>query len=253
MKIVNCKLSIVNCCSIAAMISFALFILSFAIDVEALRMTNSEYIIQSDINAFGGKATGNGVTLKLTGGQNAPGLYSGTNYKVRSGFQYIFSTTSFTFSISTTEINLGTIVPGEPVTRTNTLTVSTGSTKGYQVTLEENHQLMTSTNLVIPDTTCDAGTCTETTAANWTSPLTYGFGYRCDNVSGKDCSTSFTSNTSYKQFANRKEGENSQIVMTGQKSAEKNQATITYKVNLAANQPPGLYQNIIKYIATPSI
>ena len=238
---------------LGATISFTLFILSMGLPAEALRMSNSQYIIQSEINSFGGKATGTAGIITFSGGQS-PGLYSGTNYKVRAGFQYIYSIIPFTFSISTTDINFGTLVPGEPVTRDNTLTVSNGSATGYQVTLEENHPLrMSSTNVDIPDTTCDAGNCSYTTAAAWTSPLTYGFGYRCDNVSGSDCSSAFATTNFYKQFASEEAVEPAQVVMSSTNVGRNRQGKITYKINISASQPAGIYQNIIKYIATPSI
>lgn len=233
-------------------------------DAEALRMSNSQYIIQSDINPFGGKATGSGGKITFTGGQNAPVIYGGTNYKVRAGFQYIYSIIPLSFSISTTEINFGTLVPGEPVTRDNTLTVSNGSALGYQVTVQQDHPLRTTaTNAPaspgeagradIPDTTCDAGNCSHTTAAVWNSLLTYGFGYRCDNVSGTDCNSAFSTANFYKQFPSSEAGESAQVVMSSTKVEKEQQVKITYKVNIHQNQAAGMYQNIIKYIATPSI
>lgn len=235
------------------MISFVLFALSFPMSTNALKMSNSQYIIQSEINSFGGKATGTSSKITFSGGQNASGLYSGTNYKVRAGFQYMHSIIPFTFSISTTEINFGTIVAGEPVTRDNTLTVSNGSASGYQVTVQEDHPLRNPSNIDIPDTSCDAGNCSHTTSSLWTSPLAYGFGYKCDNVSGSDCSAGFTTANFYKQFPSSEAGEAAQVVMSDTKAGRKQQAKITYKVNIPANQAQGTYQNIIKYIATPSI
>src|SRR3989304_4550531 len=185
-----------------AMISLVLFIVIFIPPASAVTMHGSQYVIESDINSSGRKSTETSGKI-------------GTNYKVRAGFQYVNSIMPFTFSISTTNINFGTLVPGEPVTRDNTLTVSNGSATGYQVTLEQDHPLrISSTNADIPDTTCDAGNCSYTTAAAWTSPLTYGFGYRCDNVSGSDCSPSFATANSYKQFASKEAGESAQVVMS---------------------------------------
>ena len=259
--------------TIGGLISFILFMLSFAIDArlglplarqaQALRMSNSQYNIQSEVNPFGGKATGTAETVTLSGGQSQR-LYSGTNYQVRAGFQYIYSVIPFAFSISTTDVNFGRLVPGEPITRENTLTVSNGSATGYQVTLEEDHPLrMSSANAPaspieagradIPDTTCDAGTCSHTMAATWTSPLTYGFGYRCYNLSDTDCGSAFTSVDFYKQFPNAQASESPQVVMSSTRVGRKKQAKVNYKVNIPATQAVGIYQNIIKYIATPSI
>ncbi|MBI4091723.1 MAG: hypothetical protein HY427_00755, partial [Candidatus Levybacteria bacterium] len=92
-----------------------------------------------------------------------------------------------------------------------------------------------------------------TTAAAWTSPLTYGFGYRCDNVSGSDCSSAFATTNFYKQFASEEAVEPAQVVMSTSNVGRNRQGKITYKINISASQPAGIYQNVIKYIATPSI
>lgn len=243
-----------------AMISFILFLYSLLGDltihkVEAQMMRNDSYILKwGNFNSFAGKASDASRTVTFTGGQNAIGLYSGTNYKVRAGFQYIYSIIPFSFSISNTVINFGSLVPGEPLTRTTNLTVSNGSAYGYQVTAQENNALrVLSTGIDIQDTTCDAGTCTETTAAAWTSPLTYGFGYRCDNLSGTDCSTDFATTTFYKQFADIERSETPQTLMSSTSVGTGRQSQITYKLNISATQQAGLYQNVITYIATPSI
>lgn len=246
--------------STGAMISSILFLYSllgnFPVHrADAQIMQNSSYILKwGNFNSFAGKASSATRNLTFTGGQNAIGLYTGTNYKVRSGFQYIYTIIPFSFSISNVVVNFGLLVPGEPLTRTTRLTVSNGSSYGYQVTTQENNALrVLSTGQDIPDTTCDAGICTETTAAAWTSPLTYGFGYRCDNVTGTDCNTDFATGTFYKQFANTEKSETPQSVMSGTTVSSSRQADVTYKLNVSATQPAGLYQNVIMYIATPTI
>ena len=225
-----------------AMISLVIFIVIFISPASAVTMHGSQYVIESDINSSGRKSTETSGKI-------------GTNYKVRAGFQYVKSIMPFTFSISTTNINFGTLVPGEPVTRDNTLTVSHGSAPGYQVNLEKNHPLrISSTNIDIPDTTCEAGNCSHTQPGAWTSLLTYGFGYRCDNLSGTDCDPGFTTSRDYfKQFPTAETNESSQVVMSSTNASIKPTAKISYKVNISASQARGIYQNIIKYIATPSI
>ena len=240
---------------VGALASFTLFILSLYTSAEAINMTNGIYRIQAgNFNSFSGKATGGSNKLTFTSGESIIGLYSGTNYRVRAGFQYIYSVIPFTFSISNTSINFGTLTAGEPITRTNTLSVGNGSAYGYQVTASEDHELRSlSGNYTIPDTTCDSGNCTETTSAAWSSPLTYGFGYRCDNLAGTDCSSNFATSSYYKQFANQEIGETAAVVMSSQNVGRSRQTEITYKVNISATQAPGAYQNVIIYIATPTI
>lgn len=229
--------------------------LCIAQQVSALKMTSDDYtILEGNLNSAAGRPTSSTYKLGITVGELGPGLYSGTNYKVRAGFQYIHSIIRFNFSISSVLIDFGTLTPTNPVTRTQTLTVSNGSAHGYTVTASENRPLQVdATGAQIPDTTCDTGTCTESTSALWSNTLTYGFGYRCDNVSGTDCATGFTTADYYKQFANLNASETPQSVMTGANVGRNKQTQITYKANISGTQPGGIYKNIITYIATPTL
>lgn len=250
----NTKYQIRNTVKTGAIIVAICYSFLLAPQVSAFTMSNLDYILDmGNLNSFAGKKSNSQYTLTDTGGQLAPGLYSGSNYKVRAGFQYIYSIIAFRFSISSLLIDFGILSPTTPVTRTNTLTVSNGSAYGYAVTAFENHQLLVpSSGQIIPNTTCDAGICTTTTAAAWTSTLTYGFGYRCDNVSGTDCSTDFATSTFYKQFADDSAGQSPVAVMSGTNVGSNKQGQITYKVNISGTQAAGLYTNVITYIATPT-
>ncbi len=237
-------------------LNFALFFLFLGQTIDAqTSMSNSSYIIRfPNLNSFSGKPSNSQYSLGITGGQLAPGLYSGSNYKIRAGFQYIKSIIPFSFSISSLFIDFGPVTPGAPVTRTNNLTVSNGSAYGYTVLAQENHPLrVNASGVSIPDTTCDSGTCDEQTSGTWSSLTTYGFGYRCDNVSGFDCQSGFSSATSYRQFASSESAELAQPVMRGVNVGRNKQAQITYKINVAATQADGNYENYITFIALPSI
>ncbi len=222
--------------------------------VEAFTMSNANYVIEmGNLNSVAGKSTGPNNKLGITVGEIAPGLYSGTNFKVRAGFQYISSIIRFRFSISNTDINFGVLDPTSPVIRTNILTVSNGSAFGYSVTATESGQLRNPANgAIIPDTTCDAGNCTESTSAAWTSTLTFGFGYRCDNVTGTDCASGFSTSTFYKQFPDISKGESPQAVMSGANVGRNKQVQISYKANVSGTQAAGLYSNVITFVATPT-
>lgn len=234
---------------------FAIFYLLFAItQVKALTMSNSNYTLQmGNLNMAAGKPTGANYKLGVTVGETAPGLYTGTNYKVRAGFQYIHSLISFRFSITQTFIDFGVISATEPVTRTGDLIITNGSAHGYSVTALEDHELLVpASGNLIPDTTCDNGTCTQSTSALWSSNLTYGFGYRCDNVTGTDCASGFSDANYYKQFADNSKSESPVAVMSGTNVGKNKRVTITYKVNISGVQPSGLYGNVITYVATPT-
>lgn len=248
---------------IAARLQFTIIFLSFfgffiaaaigfTIHVYAINMSNSLYYLQmGNLDSFASRKSGSGYILQDTGGELGPGLYSGTNYIVRAGFQYVPRGTQFSFKVSSQLVDFGTLSASNPVTRTQTLTISNGSTYGYQVTASENHQLLESVSGArIPDTSCDNGTCTPSTPATWTNPLTYGLGYRCDNVSGSGCI--FSTANQYAPFANKEYLQTPQAILSGSGLVKSAQSTITYKVNVSGTQGPGDYTNTINYIATPT-
>ena len=231
--------------------------------VFAQVMSNGSFKIQmGNLNSIAGESTGSNYNLSITSGETSPGLYSGTNFQVRAGFQYIPRSSPFSFSISNTLIDFGLLSPTNPVTRTTTLTISNSSAPSYQVTASENHQLqVVKTGAIIPDTTCDKGACSQTQAAEWSNILTYGFGYRCDSISitSQDAKSptcmkndaSFSNSGYFKQFADASKKESSQVLINGGKgSAQK--ATVIYKVNIPSSQASGNYSNSVTYVAVPS-
>lgn len=215
-------------------------------------MTNAYYILQmGNLNTGAGKPTGPSYKVSFTIGQTGANLFSGPNYKVRAGFQYIYSIVPFRFSISSILVDFGVISPGTPVVRSQLLTVSNGSAHGYQVTVSQNHNLrVNASGNEIPPTTCDAGSCTTTTAAVWTSSLVYGFGYNCQNVSGTDCSSDFNNDTTYyRPFI---ASPSAVAIMSSVNFGRNRKANVNYKLNIAQIQAAGLYTNILNYIATPT-
>lgn len=228
--------------------SFLVFSLGEANAQSSLKSDNYE-ITWPNLNMGAGLPSSSNYNLGVTMGQTAPGLYSSTGYKVRAGFQYIHSVIPFSFSISDISIAFGTLNAGTPSTQTNTLTVSVGSAGGYTVKASENKPLTSDANSTIPDTTCDAGTCSETTAGVWSQNTTYGFGF---NMSGTDIPADFVDSTYFRQFADRNAGESAQTVMSGSNVGQNKEATVTYKVNISSTQAAGTYRNIITFVATPT-
>jgi len=227
--------------------------------VGALTMSNSNYKLQMEnLNTAAGKSTGTNKKLSLTVGESAIGKYTNSNFTVESGFQYIYpfkksTSSTFQFTVSDTTIDFGKLSPANPVTRTSTLTITTGNATGYTVTTSENKPLTAAaSSAFIPDTTCDLGTCSESQSGIWDSILTYGFGYRCDNQIATDCAIGFLQTSSYKQFADASKSETTQSIMTGSGQSSTKSSKVTYKVNISSSQLPGIYKNTITYIAAPT-
>ncbi|MCD6225690.1 hypothetical protein J7J95_01245 [bacterium] len=226
-----------------------LFLFLFFKIIQAVNMTSNSYKIQwGNINIGSGEQSSSSYQLSATLGQIAPGKFSSTGYIVRAGFQYIHSVIPFSFTISDLSIDFGSLVAQTPKTATNTLTVSAGGAGGYQVLAYENHPLRSEQNEDIPDTTCDSGTCSETTADVWTQNTTYGFGF---NMSGDDVPSDFVDSTYFRQFANKENNESPQVVMSSNSVTSSATATVTYKVNISSSQAAGNYENAITFVAIP--
>lgn len=159
---------------------------------------------------------------------------------------------SFTFSINNSLIDYGALSATNPVLRKSMLTISKESAIGYIITASADHPLESDAQITIPDTTCDNGTCSENTAASWTNLLTYGFGYRCDNVIGQDCMPDFTLLDYYKQFSDIEKGEKPTVIARGSDRQTQPQIQISYKVIIPGTQAKGAYNNTITVLAIPT-
>ena len=170
--------------------------------------------------------------------------------KITIGYTDKEPVTDLSFTISDTIINLGPLLPGDVIARENSLIVHGDPSYMYSIFGYENHQLHDEKNTIIPNTTCDDGTCSSTTASLWTNVLTYGFGYRCDSNTGHDCVSNFENPDFYSQFADNSVKEPQTAFAAGITFQPKKE-TITYKLNIAGSQQAGYYNNTIAYLAMP--
>lgn len=237
-----------------------LFIGLFLPIAQGQTMSNENYKIKMQgFNTISGTTENRDYQLRSTAGELAPLVSEGVNFKVRTGFENVASTLPFSASLSSDIIDFGTLSPTNPIVRTVDLSVYSLSTSGYSVIAFENHPLQ-SANSTITDTTCDNGECSQENAGIWTNTLTYGLGYRCDNIIGTDCDSSFSNAKFYKHFANISNTQSPQSVMSGIGSKNKSSTDsvldkdirLSYKVNISGNQAQGIYSNIITFIAIPN-
>ncbi|OGH14045.1 MAG: hypothetical protein A3H50_03305 [Candidatus Levybacteria bacterium RIFCSPLOWO2_02_FULL_37_10] len=155
----------------------------------------------------------------------------------------------FSFSISSNIIDYGPLTPTNPVYRTIDLVISKGSSRGYSVFAFANRELSDVNNNSIPDTTCDNGTCSETSSAQWSGNLSFGFGYRCE-IEAPPCSKDFLIENSFKQFANDSKSEPFRSILNG---IDYKKAQIKFKVNISGTQARSNYSNTITFIAVPAL
>ncbi len=244
---------------IALLLAFLFITPKLVLSQSVVRSDN--YQIQfPNFNAGAGVPKSTNYWTSSTIGQTAPGFFSSTNYRVRSGFQYIHSIIPFSFSISNISINFGELVPQTPQTRTATLTVKAGGAGGYVVKAQEIHPLkLIEGTATIPNTNCDNGTCTRTQAGLWTQNTTEGFGF---NMTGDDIPADFVNSDYFRPFADLSASEDAAVIMSKNQVTWdypnntwpwESQATITYKVNILGTQEAGTYTTIIRFSAIPSL
>lgn len=222
--------------------------------VEAFTMSNSNWIVEmGNLNSFAGKKSNGNYTLTDTGGQLGPGLYSGTNYQVRSGFQYIYSISQFKFSLTSLFIDFGTI-SNSFVKRAQTATITNGSAHGYAITIAQNHQMLVpATGAMIPNTSCNSGTCTTAAAGQWDNILTYGLGIRCEYTAGSTCASDFNGGSEYyRPIADLSANQTPQAIMSSSVPQTNKSENLTYKINVSTSQAAGDYSNQIIFVATPT-
>lgn len=166
------------------------------------------------------------------------------------------ATEPFSFTVSSLLIDFGTIAPTDPVTRTANLIVNKGQVFGYRVFAFQDDKLENAkSGETIVDTTCDSGRCNEIFPSPWVNPLVFGFGFRLDDVQGTSSSNVFISakKDSFAQFAKHQAQESPIPIMSNVIFDTRNdEARVTYKVNVSADQKEGVYQNIIYYVAIPN-
>lgn len=160
----------------------------------------------------------------------------------------IIDNSFLSISLDNDFIDFGTLSPGNPVTRNAVLAVKSNS--DYQVISFEDHPPQNKESVIIPDTTCEDGQCSETTESIWKNNLTYGFGYRCDDIEGSDC-ISFSEGDFYRQLADIRKKKPKET-MSGFGDTAIKKARLTFKLNAPGTQKPGNYSSNLTFIAVPN-
>lgn len=216
-------------------------------------LQSDSFIIQfGNFNVTAGEKSSASYGVTDTVGQAFAGpfgQYGSSTYFVGSGFQYIYQIKPFHFSISNLDINLGELAVGAQNTASNVLSITTSGAEGYTVYAYELHPLRHENGSnEIPDTTCDGGTCNQTTARVWTNANVPGFGF---NATGTTVPSDFINGTYFRQFANRETSEAMQPVMQSNNIGDNDTATITYKAGISGTTAGGNYQTGVVFVAVP--
>jgi hypothetical protein len=221
---------------------------------QAQTMSNQNYILRTDnLNTVANTTTEDDKSKSATE-KIDQAISEGVNFKTVAGFKDLSPDSVFTITLSSDIIDFGALSPTNPIIRFVDLNIYSLNSHGYSVLAFEN-QPLTAINqgnkAIIPDATCDNGGCGTENADRWTNTLTYGFGYRCDNLIGTMCDNSFIKAYSYKRFPDIANNDDYQSIMSGFGS-DKKKARIFYKVNISGAQAQGNYNNTITYLGVPN-
>lgn len=221
--------------------------------VLAENLQSNSYTIQfGNFNVTSGEKSSSSYNVTDTVGQTGAGPYGQygvSSYFVGGGFQYIYQIDRFRFRVSKIGIDLGELTPGIHHTDAHDIAVTTGSAGGYIVYAYEAHPLKNQLSSdTIPDTTCNSGTCTHTTAGIWTTTTIPGFGF---NMTGQDIATDFVNANYFRSFADNSLGEPMQSIMSSSNVGTNKTATVTYKAGVSGNQASGNYSTYIVFVAVP--
>ena len=229
---------------------FAIISISFlgiAGRAVAETMNSSNYTIRlGNFNMTSGYKSSASYNLTDTVGQIAAEFFSSAGYHVKAGFQYVYTLYNFSFSTSSLLVSL-TLSPNTFSNASHTLTV-TAPGQGYSVTAYETSKLTNAASDTIPDTTCDSGTCTETSAEVWNTPTNNGFGY---NLTGNDVASDFINGNYFRPFPDFSLGEQPAVIMQSSAAGKNRTATVNYRLSPSGTQAGGNYSTHIIYIATP--
>jgi len=235
-------------------IPLLILILGFTIvnEVRAINMDSTQFQIESGtVNIEENNPGNNSVTLTSTLGQGEIKEFLSNGFVLKEGYQNVYPIVPFSFSISTTSINFGTLMANTPRTQRALISVNFGPVGLYQVAVEEMGKLRAQTGAHIPDTTCNGGSksCSKTSANLWNSTSAYGFGYA---MSGNDIPSDLNSHDYYRPFPDGSLNEIPTTIMSNIEGGNNRQSTITFKANVSPNQESGTYQTFIKFIVTPN-
>lgn len=141
-------------------------------------------------------------------------------------------------------ISFGFLIPGDPIIRSDQIHIKTTTPEGATLFVAQDSLLSSADKQsVIPNTSCDNGGCSSSLATVWKSPLTFGFGVRCENK--ESCLADFETEDTYRPLSTAAYPFLS-IDTVGD-------SELLYKLNIAANQVPVPYTNSVTYILIPNL
>lgn len=167
------------------------------------------------------------------------------NYTISFPYKEDYGKLPMGISVSPKDLDFGQIESGEAISRSHKLSVFSPSNRKYSVFIFQDTNLMSESNIQIPNTTCDSGSCTSILSDAWISPLTYGFGYTCEN--NQTCISSFHKDY-YRRLATVSNDEPPVEIIRSVKNTTSN---MLFKINVPGNQNKDSYKTTVHYLLSP--
>lgn len=209
------------------------------------QMQGSTYKINADsINSGGGSSSSASYVLGSTIAEAVNGEGSSASYKTKAGFQYMINS-YLTLTVDSSTKDLGSLLPGSPITGQTTATVTTDAWNGYSLNVSKDHKMRhTDGTTEIAD-----ANGTITTPLLWQPPNDQGFGFTI--ISGTNVDPKWGSNPNY-NYAAFPDLATTFHSRTGYKSAG-DDTVIGYKVDVATDQKSGAYSCNVIYTAVGAL
>lgn len=221
--------------------------------INAQEMSSQNFRLQGgNLNMTSGNKASQNFKLSDVVGQTASSLFNSKGYFIQSGFLNTAAAAVFSMSIYPTVVDFGTLSPNSPTEKTLQITISNGDVPGYSISVAEDHELSTSAQATIPDTSCNRidQPCNINKALRWDDAGIFGFGY---NLAGSSVARDFTDKTYYRPFANLSQKESPVQIMISQQKKVIDQSVMTLKLNISSDQAVGQYRNTINFTAVAGI
>lgn len=231
--------------SIKLFFIFSIMLFIFLVLNCSAAMKSANYKINADsIDAGGNLSQSENYKTEDTFGEVVSGEGSSVSYKMKAGFQYMINS-YLILTVDSNSKDLGSLLPGSPITGQSVISVTTDSWGGYSLSAVKNHAMLHTDNT----TYISDHNGTITAPVFWESPDDTGFGFSLINGTGIDSKWGNSLNYKYAAFPDVSTAIHTK---TGFKSSV-DDTTIGYKVDAPNDQKSGAYSCVITFLAVAAL
>lgn len=229
------------------LIYLSIILLSFTFSSPLLSFSSSStnYKLEAEFGNFGGSKDSANYNLTDTGGGFAPGIGVSTNYRNCSGFQCVIAQVpTLTVTLSTNNLNLGTLSTSSVNTQSHTINV-TANLSGYTSRVFEDDNLC---RIILPcnaaNDIADVGDGAVTAGVEEYGVATSEAGQAI--TQDTDCSNSAYNASGLTTTPQSIASAVSPTSISGETT------TICYAASISSSTSAGTYRQIVTYITTGS-